>query len=487
MLRPGILVDRFGFGIDTWGQQGVKTRSELIKTSRGRVDQGVNGLTPFLLLPFLLTAGFYLQYAFQGWFSQDDFGLLGGYKYTWEWNQIFDMTDFGRFVSRNVYWHVLSELFGNQAQYYFLADFAIICASSILLFQIFRLYVSFNASLVAAFIYLAAPAVLKNYSWISGSQHILPDFFVFLFVLVYVRRDGVLTAWPQVVLLLAIELLGLWSNVYAGSMITLPLVYLAMNQPLRKNPKHWALVGAGLFLILYFYTRLRPFSVGNYAVDYSPHALTTNLGFYFHGYFWLYLFVMIVCGTLAVLRKSPLNVWFFVGAVASYLPYAFLANRQSVAYMSLAATLFLAGVWFTLMTSLRWKKLPLGILTVLALVCLTIFPKPSLFLNPWNSSPVGTESKSIVDDLVAYQRSNPTVRTYCFTVPPDEARIKVKGNVPQPWSAVNSGNAFLVFADPSDNYRLVLPGVSTNGCQVVGLLTPTGIVFPSGGSSASHG
>lgn len=463
----------------------MKTRSEIVKTSHSRVEQGADGLTPFLLLPFLLMAGFYLQYAFQAWFYQDDFGLLGGYKYDWQWSQIINMTDFGRFVSRNVYWHVLSQIFGSQAQYYFLTDFAIVCASSILLFQIFRLFVSFNAALVGSFVYFAAPAVLKNYSWISGSQHLLPDLFVFLFVLIYVRRDGVLTSWPEVIFLLVVELLGLWSNVYAGSVITLPLVYLAMRQPLRKNSKHWTLVGVGLFLILYFYIRLRPFSTGNYAVDYSPHILTMNLSFYFHGYFWFYLFVMLACGALGVLRKSPLNVWFFVGAVASYLPYAFLIRRHTVSYMSLTATLFLAGVWFTVATTPRWKKLPLSVLAALAILCLTVFPRPSLFLNPWNSTPVGVESKSIVASLVAYQQSNPATRRYCFTVVPAAARIKVKGNVPQPWSAVNSGHAFSFFANPSDAYRLVLPGASTKGCQIVGLLTTTGIDFPSGASSPS--
>ncbi len=91
-----------------------------------------------LVIPFALMSAWYLNYAFHGWFQQDDFGSIYLYQHSLHTSNLWNFNDFGRFLSRNVYWHFLWQIFGAQAAYYFLFNFLTIAGTTFVIFRTFR-------------------------------------------------------------------------------------------------------------------------------------------------------------------------------------------------------------------------------------------------------------------------------------------------------------------------------------------------------------
>lgn len=80
-------------------------------------------LTLVTVLPFFVISYFYVSYASTAWFFQDDFGFIAEYANSIWVNQLFDFSNFGRFVSRNIYWFLGGKLFGDNSSYYFIFNF----------------------------------------------------------------------------------------------------------------------------------------------------------------------------------------------------------------------------------------------------------------------------------------------------------------------------------------------------------------------------
>ncbi len=49
-------------------------------------------------LPTIVALYFYVSYANTAWFWQDDFGFIAHYANSIQWNQLFDFSNFGRFL-----------------------------------------------------------------------------------------------------------------------------------------------------------------------------------------------------------------------------------------------------------------------------------------------------------------------------------------------------------------------------------------------------
>lgn len=76
-----------------------------------------------LALPVLVLFYFYITYAYSAWFSQDDFGFIAHYDNSIQSNQLFDFSNFGRFLSRNAYWHFGIKYFSYNAQFLYFKSF----------------------------------------------------------------------------------------------------------------------------------------------------------------------------------------------------------------------------------------------------------------------------------------------------------------------------------------------------------------------------
>ena len=144
---------------------------------------GVSFIGAFLLF-------FYITYALKGWFFQDDFGFISQYAHSIEPWQLLNLEKFGRFVSRNVYWHVGLRYFAYHAEYFYLFNLLTILATSYLLYLIFSEKYGRFEGIVAALLYFALPATIESYAWLSNSQHLMAHFFVVLFVYFFDRING---------------------------------------------------------------------------------------------------------------------------------------------------------------------------------------------------------------------------------------------------------------------------------------------------------
>ena len=91
-------------------------------------------------------------------------------------------------MSRNVYWHFLWQIFGAQAAYYFLFNFLTIAGTTFVIFRTFRATYDRAISATVALLYFGSINVVGDYSWISFSQHLIPIFFIFLFMGMFIDR-----------------------------------------------------------------------------------------------------------------------------------------------------------------------------------------------------------------------------------------------------------------------------------------------------------
>lgn len=79
----------------------------------------------WFIVAFLLF--FCITYALKAWFFQDDFGFTRQYAHSLEAQQLLSLENFGRFVSRNVYWHVGLRYFSHNAECFSETELAMRC------------------------------------------------------------------------------------------------------------------------------------------------------------------------------------------------------------------------------------------------------------------------------------------------------------------------------------------------------------------------
>lgn len=89
-----------------------------------------------------LIAGFYtiffIFYANNAWFYQDDFTFLYANIHKIDWSHLWTFENFGRFVTRDLYWYYLYSFFGSNSSMYFIFNLFLLVFNSILIFNLFR-------------------------------------------------------------------------------------------------------------------------------------------------------------------------------------------------------------------------------------------------------------------------------------------------------------------------------------------------------------
>jgi len=190
-----------------------------------------------LFVPFALMSAWYLIYAFHGWFQQDDFNFIHLYQHSLHTSDLLTFNDFGRFLSRNVYWHFLWQIVGAQAVYFYLFNFLTITATTYVIFRTFALPYDNAVAGVVALLYFASANVIVDYSWISFSQHLIPIFFVFLFMGMFFDRIDRDWTGTDAFKMLAVLALGIMGAVFAVGVLTIPLYFAFRDRELRRDRK----------------------------------------------------------------------------------------------------------------------------------------------------------------------------------------------------------------------------------------------------------
>lgn len=412
-------------------------------------------------LPAIVALYFYFSYASNAWFFQDDFGFITHYARSIQWDQLFNFSNFGRFLSRNGYWHWGIKYFAYEAQLFYIFNLFVILCCSFLLYRIFEKHGRLNG-FVAGFFYFLLPATIESYAWISNSQHILGHFFVLLFVYLFTKERKERSRSKE--LIHAVQLgmvlvLGFTSNIFMSMVLSLPAWMILTHREYRNSKTSYVTLAFGTLLFALFFSKLSGTQTGAYSTAYTVETLVKNLAFYFkNGFFAATWVISVVVGKIyAITRKNHLAAWFFLASAAFFLPYAFFVHQRHGQYGTLTYLFFLLGIWSLLIDfrSDRWPHFSLyaGLAIALFLFSKSLEP-PIRFLS---ENPRGAQQKQQIQVLKDFSSKNPGIKNYCFRS--KQEVINTTGakewDIPADWWFVAFGQAFTIFVSHEKTYELV--------------------------------
>lgn len=423
-----------------------------------------------LALPIIVIGFFYVTYAYRAWFFQDDFGFIGDYSSSIKLNQLIDFTNFGRFLSRNVYWHLCIKYFSQNAQFFYIFNLYIILCSCYLLYKTFRGKGRFVA-LIAALFYFTLPATIDCYVWLSNSQHILGHFFVFLLVYLFKKNDrdtGMKARLIRTIQLIACLILGFESNIFASMVLSLPIWMTITQSRYGKSKSNYLVLSAGTLLFALFYLKLSRYQVGAYTTSFTFNTLKTNLNYYYNNSYIAALWIISVAigAAYSLARKKYFISWLFLASGAFFLPFAFLVHQRYNSYGALTHLFFLLGSWFLLVDSglNKWPKFIMysGLVLVMFLFSRSLEPSIGYFTE----SPRGAGQRKQIEYLNDFIFKNPNIKHYCFRS--DNIINNSTGvsewDIPGDWWFLGHGQAFTIFLNNDKTYELMK---ESSRCDIV--------------------
>lgn len=415
---------------------------------------GVSFIGAFLLF-------FYITYALKGWFFQDDFGFISQYADSIEPRQLLNLENFGRFVSRNVYWHVGLHYFSYHAEYFYLFNLLTILATSYLLYLIFSEKYGGFEGIVAALLYFALPATIESYAWLANSQHLMAHFFVVLFVYFFDRING--AEIKRSACLSAILFLGFQSNILTVMALSLPIFMLFADKRHRRLFSNYIVTFFGLCLVAWFFYQLSARQAEAYSTVYDFATLAENLFFYFKNKIFvaLWLLAVVFGAVYAYFRKAYFVSWLFLASVVFFVPSAFFAHQRYAQYAALTYLFFLLATWSASLEIFQARLS--GFLKCSGFIlALAVFA--SSLQHPvrhFNENPRGSAQKSQVNFLKNYARQNPELNSFCFQT--QDAVINATGaevwDIPPDWRFVGFGEAFSLFVSSQIEFELANPSL----------------------------
>lgn len=405
---------------------------------------------------------FYWQYSGQGWFFQDDFFFIHDYEHQLKPSQWFSADNFGRFLSRNVYWWGLLNTFGRDAQAFFLFNLAVVLGTAGLL-TAFVWPVSRWAACLTGAAYVTAGPTVANFSWLSNSQHLLAHFFLAAYLLLVQRSwqrqssIGVLCSAPVFVLALS-------SNVLSAVALSYP-VLLLLHKPRGEGCRvMWATLVFNVFCALGFVWVLRPAQSGYYATSLSWEVVSRNMGYYYgHAAVFLALTAMLVAaGWYRLKAGHPQEAWVLVAGPVFIIPFLPLVHQHYLNYAALSHVFILVGVFMLAAFKLpkRWRYWVWGLVVVLG----AFFVRSAAAqIKNFRHEQRGADQRAQVEALQNYFRQGKIMpgTVICFSRTGESHHAD--SPMPGYWWGVAFGDAFQVFVSEKNQY--VLRG-ATNQCAL---------------------
>ena len=410
-----------------------------------------------LLTVLLLFLCVYLYLALASWFVADDFVFLREYRRSVQLDQILSFVNFGRFLSRNLYWFLMQQTFGATALPYYLINLIIVLSSACFIYA-FCLKVSGRRdfSLVAASLYFVSGSVLWSYSWISNVQHLLAHLLVFatLWLWVKVLESGVSHVFPVVVFLFGI---GLFANVLYGFVLA-PLTLLTVT---RRGPTRRARLYLVLFvelmLFAVFIARIPLEKDGPYQTRLSLAILEKNLGYYtdlspLPFGTWITVTAVVALSLLFSMKREWIGLTLVAAAVAFYSPFAFMVFQRAPTYIALSAFFILAGTAYGLAILTR-ERARLFVVTAGILIGF-VAGRAVDTIAPVITQPFGAPEKTFLAKLGATDVGE--FRIVCFWS--GDVDVNTTGvaawDIPRFWWWLGFGAAFDVLTYPDGHQRI---------------------------------
>lgn len=433
-----------------------------------RRDQAASAIIALLgLVPWVILFYFYITFARLGYFLQDDFGFIRQYQDDWLFYQLFTFGNFGRFISRNVYWHSGYRLFGNNAEFFYLTNFIFILFIVFTSYSVARPYCDRRVSVVGSVWLLSSASFIAAFVWLSNSQHIIALAFLMWFVRSYQKFDAEERAftWPDLVFLSVVFVLGILSNIFFALVLTLPLLAFVSKPAVRASKGHNLLIAFAAVLFCVFAVILSMIKAPVYATSLSRDVIVTNLVFYFGStYVGVSLFVICAGAALWQLRAGKVFVaWVFMAPIVFYVPFAFLVHQRYVEYFSASMIFFTLSAQIVCSSLLRALRVR-GVWTIAMLAqCLIVYWASPVMMR-YLEEPTGAGVKVVVEQLQAFDRERGSeVNAYCFE---SEAPVNSSGvdvwDIPRAWWLVGFGRGLEVLVDPRKQFLLIDPAIAAS-------------------------
>jgi len=173
----------------------------------------------------------YIRYGLHAWFWWDDLVFLDLYKDSFRWSELWSFNNFGRFVSRNIYWHVLISVFGLRSEPFFMVNVFLSVVNSMLVWLLVSNLISEKVfPFMCAVVYFIMYPTQVCVSWLAYEQHLVGHFFAVLFLLVFISWtfNETKISYRHIALLWAVYALGLFSNVLVISLLPAVLTILLL-------------------------------------------------------------------------------------------------------------------------------------------------------------------------------------------------------------------------------------------------------------------
>lgn len=409
----------------------------------------------FLMMATLYCAVFYIRYAGIAWFFQDDFMFLREYAQQLHADQWVSTANFGRFLSRNLYWWSGWKLFGANAQAYFLFNLACMACTSLLLLSLCLRHSLVLGALFATAYWTAGPTV-SNLSWLSNSQHLLAHTLMALYFCLAYR------AWQQqgpLLLLVSglVYALALSANVLSAVAMLLPAILLCARPRGRFAAMSGAMLVAQLGLALWVVITVKPEAGSPYAMNWTLPVVAQNLTFYFgHPAVFIALLAMLASFAWTRFRAGdPLEAWLLLAGPAFIVPFLPLAGQRYMNYAAFSHAFTLLGVCLCAYRaeSRRWRMLCASVVVVVLLAFVAQTQRQMAYFKREHRGADQREQIRALNDIVRAQ-GIPAGSTLCFS---QHGERHVEGEpLPGFWWGVGFGEAFKKFVNAGYNYQLLV-------------------------------
>jgi len=438
---------------------------------------------------------FYLYYALHAWFCIDDFRWIQFYASNLNWTDIYNLTNnFGRFISRNLYWHIFLSIFGKNSTLFFITNLLIIITNS---FIIYKFFLEFSQdkflSVSISTIYFTGLPTIANYRWISNAEHLLAQTFLlsFLYFLVKYPNFNSRNIFYKLILLF-LFICSLYSSIANICALPILIIYLLLS----KNKFYHTIINylfiLLLLLIISFFTiTLMEMATGPYHPEISFSTFIINLGHYitklsrltydFSLVCQVTVSIIIICCVLAVLAVSFKNkekrvIFLIAASISLYLPFAFAVHHRTVNYISIPYIFII----FALLYLLRNHR-KLILLFVIISFC-TDMPHMRYYAKyPW-----GTREYEFVHNLNKIDKKGYNTIYLKPTEKDADELGKTNMEIPLYWWSFGLGSAFTVFSDPEKNYRFYSKNCDLNKSIIIEIdkhFSIADIIYCSGSQS----
>lgn len=302
----------------------------------------------FSVLIIAFSAISYMIVALRSWFFQDDFGFLLRYQTIGIGDLMPNESNFGRPLSRSIYWWGLGKLFGPDAPaYYCINIFILLLNANVLAGWLRKVGFGRVGAVAAAAIYISMLPAIINITWLSNSQHLLAHTFIFLLLhlTTYPKektRFGGMCVWIMVFIA------GIASNIYVVASLGAIFIFWMAESHLNVNKipvfERVFLLLAAIIAVLWGF-KVRSIFSGQYTNQYDMGKFFSNLKYYFFA-----LNAPLILGPAAagifygVIVRRRITLVFLSLALVFYLPFAFAKDQRYENYTAVAYLFFLLSV-----------------------------------------------------------------------------------------------------------------------------------------------